>query len=170
MEYLEGDNLFNFINQHGEEWLEVFLLQLLSDLHKLHQAGWVFGELKPDNVLVTLFPPKIRWLDVGGVTLKGRAIKEYTEFFDRGYWGLGSRKAEPSYDLFCIAMIIMNVAYKGRFVRARNGYDQLVHRIDQKPILMKYKPVLLKVFQGKYMNAIEMREDLIALRTRVSDN
>ena len=39
----------------------------------------------------------------------GSSIKEFTEFYDRGYWGLGSRKAEPSYDLFAVAMIMIQM-------------------------------------------------------------
>ena len=67
-------------------------MQLLNDLDKLHQNGWVFGDLKPENLIVTGPPPKIRCIDVGGTTIKGRAIKEFTEFYDRGYWGLGQEK------------------------------------------------------------------------------
>jgi serine/threonine-protein kinase len=167
MEYLDGQSLLQFIEKRGEEWLEVFLLQLLGDLQKLHEAGWVFGDLKPDNVIIIPSPPKIRWLDVGGTTLQGRAIKEYTEFFDRGYWGLGSRKAEPSYDLFCVAMIVMNIAYPNRFIRKGSGYDQLIQMIDQKPMLIKYKPILLKAFQGKYNHATQMKADIMQMRTRM---
>ncbi|MFX3661828.1 MAG: protein kinase family protein [Ectobacillus sp.] len=166
MEYLEGESLFAFIERRGEEWIEVFLHQLLNDLQKLHENGWVFGDLKPDNVLIVSSPPKIRWLDVGGTTLQGRAIKEYTEFFDRGYWGLGSRKAEPSYDLFCVAMIIINVAYKKRFTRSGNGYEQLVRMIDQKPLLTEIKPILLKALEGKYPEAAAMKMDLLKIQTR----
>ncbi|WP_028400958.1 protein kinase domain-containing protein [Ectobacillus panaciterrae] len=166
MEYLDGENLFQFINKRGEEWLEVFLLQLLGDLQNLHETGWVFGDLKPDNVIIIPSPPKIRWLDVGGTTLQGRAIKEYTEFFDRGYWGLGSRKAEPSYDLFCVAMMIMNVAYPHRFIKKGDGHTQLIRMIEQKSLLMKYKPILLKAFEGKYADAVQMKNDLVQLRMR----
>ncbi len=166
MEYVQGEDLLTFIEKHGQEWLYVFIIQLLGDLQKLHEAGWVFGDLKPENVLITALPPKIRWLDVGGTTLQGRAIKEYTEFFDRGYWGLGSRKAEPSYDLFCVAMIIINVAYPKRFVKKGDGYEQLVVMINKSPVLTKYKSMLQKALKGEYKDAKSMKEHLLLRNTR----
>ncbi len=40
------------MQNRGVEWLGILMIQLLGDLHHLHKAGWVFGDLKPDNVLV----------------------------------------------------------------------------------------------------------------------
>lgn len=163
MEYIEGEQFLSFINKRGKEWTGILCLQLLSDLGRLHQAGWVFGDLKPDNLLVTERPPRIRCIDVGGTTLQGRAIKEYTEFFDRGYWGLGSRKAEPSYDLFAVAMIMVNAAYPNRFPKKGNTLQQLQQAINGNPWLNKYNPVLFSALKGKYQSAGEMRADLSSL-------
>ena len=161
MEYVQGESLFVFMRQRKEEWFGILILQLLRDLSDLHKVGWVFGDLKPDNLLISGPPPKIRWLDVGGTTMVGRAVKEYTEFFDRGYWGMGSRKAEPSYDLFAVAMIIINYAYPKRFNKKEGGWQQLQKSIDQNRWLRKYRHVLYKALQGQYPSADEMREDLL---------
>jgi serine/threonine-protein kinase len=161
MEYVQGESLFVFMRQRKEEWFGILILQLLRDLSDLHKAGWVFGDLKPDNLLISGPPPKIRWLDVGGTTMMGRAIKEYTEFFDRGYWGMGSRKAEPSYDLFAVGMIILNYAYPKRFDKKEGGWSQLQKAIDQNRWLKKYRPILFKALHGQYQSADDMREDLL---------
>ena len=84
MEYIEGPLLLRYVNEKGEEWTPVLISQLLSSLSAIHREGWVFGDLKPENLIVTGPPPQIRCIDVGGTTKEGRAIKEYTEFFDRG--------------------------------------------------------------------------------------
>ncbi len=168
MEYVKGDHFLHFIENRGEEWTGILCSQLLLDLDRLHQAGWVFGDLKPDNLIVTGPPPKIRWLDVGGVTIQGRSIKEFTEFFDRGYWGRGSRVAEPSYDLFAVAMIIINAAYPKRFPKSNDGHQQLKQLITTHSSLRKYQDVLLNAIEGKYTKALEMRGDLVASMNRVS--
>lgn len=162
MEYLKGQDLFTFIHGKGSEWVGILMVQLLGDLDRLHQAGWVFGDLKPDNLLIVGPPPRVRWLDVGGTTLLGRSIKEYTEFYDRGYWGLGTRKAEPTYDLFAVAMIIINVCYPNRFEKNGEGLKLLKERIHRKPILKQYETVLLNALQGKYGNAQLMKKDVVA--------
>lgn len=163
MEYLKGENVVAFLKHKGMEWLPIFILQLLKDLSELHKAGWVFGDLKPENLLVVGPPPKIRWLDVGGTTMIGRSIKEYTEFFDRGYWGLGSRKAEPSYDLFAVAMIAIQAVYNKRFTKSGHPYEQLRGLIKKSDILQKYEQVLNKAIRGQYTNAEQMRHELFSL-------
>lgn len=161
MEYIEGPDLLSFIKQKGNGWTEVLALQLLSDLHNLHKQGWVFGDLKPENLIVTGPPPRIRCIDVGGTTMQGRAIKEFTEFYDRGYWGLGSRKAEPTYDLFAVGMIMINMAYPKRFNKTTGGLNQLRGMIQQKPELKKYEDIILNALQGKYQTAKQMRMDML---------
>lgn len=161
MEYIQGPDFLAFLQQKGKSWTSVLFLQLLNDLDKLHENGWVFGDLKPENLIVTGPPPKIRCIDVGGTTIQGRAIKEFTEFYDRGYWGLGSRKAEPSYDLFAVAMIMINTAYPKRLTKTSGGISQLREAIRQKPELIKWEKVILRALQGQYGSAKQMREDLL---------
>jgi serine/threonine protein kinase len=163
MEYIQGPDLLTFLQQKGKSWTTVLFLQLLNDLDKLHEFGWVFGDLKPENLIVTGPPVRIRCIDVGGTTIQGRAIKEFTEFFDRGYWGLGTRKAEPSYDLFAVAMIVINTAYPKRFTKTTGGISQLRAAINLQPELKSIEKVLLKSLQGHYSSAKQMRADLLAL-------
>ncbi|MGZ0084125.1 protein kinase domain-containing protein [Caldibacillus thermoamylovorans] len=162
MEYIEGEPFAVFVRRHGKEWAPVLLVQLLSVLERLHEEGWVFGDLKPDNVMVTGPPPSVRLLDVGGTTLQGRAVKEFTELYDRGYWGLGSRKAEPSYDLFAAAMVMIVSCSLGPIEKKGNGRAQLFALIEADRFLSRYKEVLQKALDGRYAKAAEMRRDLLA--------
>ncbi|MGG0891761.1 protein kinase domain-containing protein [Cytobacillus horneckiae] len=170
MEYIHGPDLLKFIESNGSSWTIVLILQLLNDLDQLHRAGWVFGDLKPENLIVTGPPPKIRCIDVGGTTMKGRAIKEFTEFYDRGYWGLGSRKADPAYDLFATAMIFINCAYPSRFNKDSGGLDQLRGRVKQSKLLQPYEQVIVGALKGRYQSALEMKRALLdemsALQTK----
>lgn len=163
MEYIEGEHFINFVQARGLEWVDILILQLLSDLEKLHQTGWVFGDLKPDNLIVTYPPVKIRCIDVGGTTRIGRSIKEFTEFFDRGYWEVGMRRAEPSYDLFAVAMIMMNVVYPKRFSKKGNGKDQLLQMIQSHPYLKKREAVLVKALTSSYSSAAFMKKEFMKL-------
>lgn len=163
MEYLKGETLFDFMRPKSSEWAGILLVQLLTDLHMLHQAGWAFGDLKPDNLLVTGPPYRIRWIDVGGTTVMDRSIKEYTEFFDRGYWGKGSRRAEPSYDLFSAGMVMVNLAYPSRFTKKNDPDRQMQDIRKNSPMLRPYADILEKAWNGKYKYAEEMRNELVLL-------
>lgn len=158
MEYIQGSRLDAYIKAKGSEWLPVLLLGLLDDLDHLHQAGWVFGDLKLDNLVVSENPIRLRWVDVGGTTQTGRAIKEYTEFYDRGHWGMGSRKAEPTYDLFALAMTALEVMNGGRFPKGdtpKAAIKQVLSRTG------KLRPILEKALAGKYTDSAAMKQDLV---------
>lgn len=170
MEYIEGPDLLTFISQKSRGWTEVLILQLLNDLHTLHEKGWVFGDLKPENLIVMGPPPRIRCIDVGGTTIQGRAIKEFTEFYDRGYWGMGTRKAERTYDLFAVGMIMINTEYPKRFNKTTGGINQLRNMLKQKKELLKYEEVILNALQGNYQTAKEMRSDLLQTLNQPSSN
>ncbi len=170
MEYLKGKELSTFIQKHGQEWLGILMVQLLKDLEDLHQTGWVFGDLKTENLIVTFPPARLRWIDVGGTTQVGRAIKEYTEFYDRGYWGFGSRKAEPTYDLFALAMVMIHVYYPKRFEKGKSPEKTLISHLHQASSLKPYASVIEKALYGKYPSAKDMERDITKQLMNVSSN
>jgi serine/threonine protein kinase len=174
MEYIQGPDLLTFVQNKGFSWTGVLVVQLLNDLDRIHQEGWVFGDLKPDNLIVTGPPYKIRCIDVGGTTMQGRAIKEFTEFFDRGYWLGHSRKAEPSYDLFSAAMVLMNLSYPKRFNKnGSGGIEQLKNAVMAKPELKKFREPIMKAVEGKFKSALEMRQamlDTLSVKTAGSQS
>lgn len=160
MEYLQGESMSSFIKKNGSEWVGVFMLQLLEDLEQLHQSGWVFGDLKTENLLVITSPPRIRWVDVGGTTQIGRAIKEYTEFYDRGYWGMGSRRADPSYDLFALVMVFLTIFYPDRFSRSSSPEQAIFKKINDVKALKPYSTSLKRAISGKYQSSAQMKQDI----------
>ncbi|TGB00804.1 protein kinase domain-containing protein [Halobacillus salinus] len=155
MEYIKGESLPSFLKGKTKDWIGVCAIQLLTHLENLHKAGYVFGDLKTDNVLMC--QSQLRWIDVGGVTAIGRAIKEYTEFYDRGYWGIGSRRAEPSYDLFAVTMIMMEMAYPHRFEKGAHPRKTLEAKAGSSVWLKPYRAFLLQCWQGKYQDATQMK-------------
>ncbi|WP_067729665.1 protein kinase domain-containing protein [Oceanobacillus damuensis] len=162
MEYLQGETLAHFIGTHGKDWIGVFMVQLLEDLERLHRTGWIFGDLKAENLIVVSSPPRIRWVDVGGTTRAGRAIKEYTEFYDRGYWGMGTRRAEPSYDLFAFVMVFLNIYYPNRFVKTGDQSEKLLFKkIDHVKDLHPYRNILKRAVKGSYHSSADMKREII---------
>lgn len=105
MEYLEGLPVDAFIQARGQDWTPLCLLRVMRLLESLHRHGYIFCDLKPANIIFSLDTAEPRLVDFGGVTSSGQAVKEFTETFDRAWWGRGSRRADPEYDLFATAML-----------------------------------------------------------------
>lgn len=160
MEYIDGIHLHTFIKKKGTVWLFPLLFQLLTQLERLHKAGYIFGDLKSDNIIVTDHPPTLRLIDVGGITKKGRSIKEYTNFYDRAYWQLGTRLAEPSYDLFAVTMILVSLFYPKKFTRTERNEMFLRQKLLRIQPLRKIAPVLLKAMTKGYEDVASFRKKL----------
>lgn len=160
MEYVQGESLASFLKNHGSDWLGVFLLQLLDQLQKLHEQGYIFGDLKIEHVIVELSPPTVRFIDFGGVTKRGRAIKEFTEFYDRAYWRLGTRKAEPSYDLFALVMIFIHLFHPQQFQRGKHPKQMLLMKLKETRGLHPFTDVFKKALLGRYPTSASMVRDV----------
>lgn len=106
MAYVRGQRIDEYIASHGLEWFYVIGSRILDALCHLHRYGWVFGDLNMNNVLITEYGG-VELIDYGGVTQQGRAVKQYTELNDRGYWQAGSREADEQYDLFAFTVLCL---------------------------------------------------------------
>jgi serine/threonine-protein kinase len=161
MEYLDGVSLSEALKRKPFDWALVYMLQLLKQLQQLHETGYIFGDLKPENLILMHPGHSIRCLDFGGATRMGRSVREYTEFYDRGYWGLGSRRAEPSYDLFACVMILVYAATGKRMERLSTPQLQLQQLIKTQPKLIPFRRVMMNALNGSYTNAGQMRQELL---------
>lgn len=161
MEYIQGMSLEQFVRREGFQGLRTVFFQLLDQLEELHRLGYVFGDLKSENIIVTTNPNRVRLIDVGGVVQIGRSVKEYTAFYDRAYWRLGQRIAEPSYDLFALSMVILAIFYPKKFPRKEPSLPYLRRRIIQVKPLHVFMPVLLQALSGNYKTVSAMRKELI---------
>ncbi|MFC4389325.1 serine/threonine protein kinase [Gracilibacillus marinus] len=161
MEYISGEPLSQFVNRHGEEWLYSLLVGFLKDLQALHNEGYIFGDLKMENLIVSRKPARLRWVDVGGTTLVGRSIKEYTEFYDRAYWQAGTRKADPGYDLFALAMVVLRIYYPQGFERGNNPKKTLMQKTSMAIKHTGIRQLINKMLNGEMIEADIVKNELI---------
>jgi serine/threonine-protein kinase len=104
MKYIRGAAVTDYLAGRGPDWFGLVAMRLLERLRDLHAKGYIFGDLKRDNVLVGEHG-RVELVDFGGVTRKGAAVRQFTELYDRGYWHAGGRKADEAYDLFAFAVL-----------------------------------------------------------------
>ncbi|WP_235857645.1 protein kinase domain-containing protein [Paenibacillus albiflavus] len=132
MKFHEGTTIASFLQKHGSDWLYLIGMNLLRKLQELHDQGYVFGDLKMENIIVSSYG-HVELIDFGGMTAKGRSVKQFTELYDRGFWGAGSRVAEDSYDLFAFAILIM------RTVDTQDSLSKLAKGLPQNRNLQDLK-------------------------------
>ncbi|MBA4534295.1 protein kinase [Brevibacillus sp. 7WMA2] len=165
MEYIEGERLDHSLKRVGKEWLILLCTQILSHLQIIHELGYVFGDLKPENVIVVQAGKQVCLIDFGGVTKSGHAVRQFTEEYDRATWQAGDRKADATYDLFSLAIMMIKLTIEkekwatlpvsGRHVQ------KLYDIIRDNELLAPYRPVLGKALDGKYPTALHMKAELL---------
>lgn len=162
MKYIKGSKITDFVQVKGGQWLGLLGLHLLKKLTYLHKNGFVFGDIKMENILVSGYGD-VELIDFGGVTQKGRAVKQFTEIYDRGYWGAGTRIADEAYDLFAFAILFMQLSdqshdwFSKHLLPQNRTLDLLKEKLQQEhnPELQVYVPFLSKALEGEFTSSIQ---------------
>lgn len=160
MRYIKGEPLRAFLGRRGTRWMDAAGLNLLQQLRRLHESGWVFGDLKPENVLVGAYG-EVELIDYGGVSSIGRSVKQFTEWYDRGFWNAGGRMAEPSYDWFSFAVVCIHLLSERSLKHAATqlpqmrSKDDLLAIVHTAPSLEPYRPWLKRAIQGEFRDTSE---------------
>lgn len=159
MTYVRGDPLHLFIRKSGPDWTMLVGLRLLKKLAELHRLGYIFCDLKPQNVLVSSYG-EVELIDYGGVSPVGRSVKQFTEWYDRGYWNAGSRVADQKYDVFSFALLLIHLLegeelrrITGESLPQLRGIPSLLTIIQKSERLAPYRIWLQKAIQGHYDDA-----------------
>lgn len=165
MSLVTGSPLHRCARMRQPEWRWVFLLQCLRQLSVLHRKGWVFGDWKPEHILIRKGADEIRLIDFGGVTPIGRHVRQYTEMYDRAAWGMGDRKADPAYDLFALAVLFLSLHVESE--RWMKICKQSRHRlalydiIRRNPNIFPYRRIFIRMIRGELTDAGETRRMLL---------
>jgi serine/threonine-protein kinase len=161
MRYVPGVSLRKFIYKHGPKWYGNVGGRLLGKLRQLHRQGFVFGDLKVENVLVN-DNGEVELIDYGGLTSIGKSVKQFTEWYDRGYWYAGSHTADFRYDLFSFAvMTIQLMAEQELRERIKTTLPQtrdiedLMEIARNHPRVRTYEPWLALALRGEFPSSEE---------------
>lgn len=161
MHYVKGRTLPDYLQKEGADWFPLTAYSVLSRLGALHDAGWVFGDLKQENVLVGDYG-RAELIDFGGVTAAGKSVRQFTELYDRGYWNAGARTADYAYDLFSFAVLCIQLhegAALNRLTQTllpqNRGTEELMKLVHKSIRLKPFADWIRKALQGEFRNARE---------------
>ncbi|CAG5088862.1 Serine/threonine protein kinase [Thermobacillus xylanilyticus] len=161
MRYVRGSVLHEYLQREGADWFPLVGYNLLGKLAELHEAGFVFGDLKRENVLVGSYG-RVELVDYGGATAIGKSVRQFTELYDRGYWNAGSRTAEGTYDLFSFAVLCLHL-FEGRrllqltktLLPQNRSPADLIRLTTGHPALKPFAGWLARALGGEFASARE---------------
>ncbi|MCL6444760.1 MAG: phosphotransferase [Alicyclobacillus sp.] len=164
MEWVPGETLTKVLPAASEARFGAIALEIVRSIAALHRQGYAFCDVKPENILIMPDSPQaVRFVDVGGVTQFGRAVRQFTPHYDRAYWGLGSRRADPAYDIQGVALLLAcsllspPLVLQTQTPEARRRW--LFRNLQQFPH-RTYRDVLQAAVQAQYDSAVALQEAL----------
>lgn len=143
MEYIEGKNLMEYMQSMDlgvEEGIDLALLVGLT-LSKLHKLGYIYGDLKLENIMIDTVDRRIRLIDLGGIVKIGKPVIEYTPDYDRAKWNKGRRLADEEYDMFALSIILINIILNKKSLSKYNSIESVI--IDARKKVVDYKLIRL---------------------------
>ncbi|KAB3533786.1 protein kinase domain-containing protein [Alkaliphilus serpentinus] len=132
LEYIPGVNIKGYIEKSKLDLLTILSLSLLllEEIGKIHQLGYIVGDLKLENIMLDSRNKRLKLIDLGGAVKKNSAIKEYTPAYDRAAWRCGERRGEPSYDGFTLTMLIIRLLLNRKLNPLKDRIEDLILELE----------------------------------------
>ncbi len=164
MEYIHGQTLERVlrISRGGKRARRRqlrYIGQILSYLQAIHQKGYVFADVKAENIMLEYSQDRIRFIDFGGVVAVGKMVKQYSALYDRGCWKMGGRKADYRYDLFAVGILLVQIFVPhGVLLKAQKSANPMdvLYDIIHRELPLYLRPICIKAFCGQYRTTGEM--------------
>lgn len=161
MEYIPGRSLRSIMQQGRVDSNKAAALGIMMAdvLAQLHSEGYIYCDIKPENIILDKKRKRLVVIDFGGATSPGNPVKEFTPAYDRASWGLGSRTADEAYDIFALSVLLFE-AVTGRSLHpfTDGGLPQLFEK--QATLMPSLKNALVGGITGRSRNMTEFRREL----------
>ena len=162
MDYIEGKNLKDIIINNKVNPYEIVGIGiiLIDTLEKLNELGYIYGDIKLENILLDRRRKKIMLVDCGGVIENTKPIREYTPTYNMTSWGIGLNEDRDKGIVFSISMIMTSMILKREFSPFKNTIDDVKHNIEVSKIDEELIGIIKKGFDFKYRDTDLFKYDL----------
>lgn len=110
LEYISGYNLKEIMKVKDFCLKDVLTVGLIisRSLKVIYDLGYVYGDIKLENIMVAKTSKKIYLIDFGGAVDKSLGIKEYTPTYNMVSWGINS-KDQIRNMIFSVNMLMVSM-------------------------------------------------------------
>lgn len=133
MEYIEGYNLREAMSRDKLSFRnKIGIVRVLANILKcINDKGYIYTDLKYENIMIDKRNGLIRLVDLGSITEIGGRIKEYTPMYDRSSWNAGSRTADLSYQVFSIAILLISMLLNKDINPEKEMLSKVINRLKK---------------------------------------
>lgn len=160
LNYCPGDNINKAINRMTTYDAVLICRQVAEFFVYLHKAGFVYGDLKPGNLIYDFEEKQVHIIDYGSISLIGNHIKQYTPGYDRQSWWAGSRKADEKYDLFSLGLLLSTFLYKRAEPAREKSLDTFIAKLSKAVINPSLKKIIISTLRQETGESMTVYKEL----------
>lgn len=133
MEYIEGYTLRDAITKEKLTFgNKLDIVRIVANaLKELNDHGYVYTDLKYENIMIDRRHGLLRLIDLGSITPIGGRVREYTPMYDRSNWNSGSRTADLSYQVFAIIMLLISMLLNRDVNPEKEQLEKVMDRLER---------------------------------------
>lgn len=164
MDFVDGYNLKQFLGKTNIKLKEIIKIGiiLLNILEKIYKMGYIYSDIKLENIMLDKNRKNITIIDFGGAVEEQYGVREYTPTYNMLSWGVCLDKKYPENIIFSVTMIMINMMTKDEFNPILNSIKQVIDKLYLLKIHAQLKKVLRKALNGGYNNIDRYIEQLRA--------
>lgn len=174
MDYIDGYNLKQIIKNKKIDIYNILgiAIIILDTLNKIYLSGYIYCDIKLENILLDYKNNKIMLIDFGGVIEKGQNIREYTPVYNIDSWGIKGNKAVNYHEniTFSIAMIVVSLIFRKEFNPLTNNIEDVVYKIRNLKINKCIKQIIINGLKASYNNIEHFKKDLRNIIYNIKDD
>lgn len=170
MEFVEGKNLKDYLKNTTIQIREIVGIGLivLKNLKELINKGYVYTDIKLDNILIDIKTNRLVFIDFGSVIDKEWGVREYTPAYNMISWGIHRNYNHIDGTIFGITMLIISMIFQKEFSPLNNKITGIIKIIKKSDINVLLKKILIKVLQFGYISIDSYEIDLKQLLLKLS--
>lgn len=163
MDYIDGVDLKQIIKKNSINTTTIIgiCLILLKILKKIYELGYVYCDIKLENILLDLDNKKIILIDYGGVIEKDKNIREYTPVYSVSSWGIDIKNINyEKMMIFSVSMILVSMYFRKEFNPSKYNINDIIIEVKEIKSSDSLKETLIKGLYVSYNNMSEFINSL----------
>lgn len=151
LDYIEGYNLKQIIKVRSVSIQDIINISIiiLKNLKTIHDFGYIYSDIKLENIMIDKRDKKIYLIDFGGVVDKSLGFKEYTPTYNIVSWGIDSKDHSTSM-IFGVNMLLTSMILRQEPSPLVKDVREVREEIKNKPIRKSLKRTMTIALDGNF--------------------
>lgn len=150
LDYIDGYNLKQIIKARNvdiQDSINIVMI-ILKNLKIIYDYGYIYSDIKLENIMISKRDRKVYLIDFGGVVDKSLGLKEYTPTYNIVSWGLDNQNQITSM-IFSVNMLLTSMILRQEPSPLVKSIKDVEEEIKNKTIKSSIKKTMKNALNGR---------------------